>query len=176
MTAPEACRSGAPWLALVRHPPVAAAGRCYGRTELLPDPAETAALAERLRPLGGLVWTSPARRCRDVAATLGPHRVDDRLAELDFGEWEGRPWDDVPRPSLDAWALDPWGFAPPGGESGRSLAARVQAFHCALPPGCHVVITHGGPLKVLRALVWREVPDLLAPAPPPGSVECLARH
>ena len=175
MTGVEACRSGAPWLALVRHPPVVSGGRCYGRTDLLPDPAEAVALAERLRPLAGLVWTSPARRCRDVAAALGPHQVDDRLAELDFGEWEGRLWDGVPRPALDAWVLDPWRFAPPGGESGGALATRVQAFHRALPPGRHVVITHGGPLKVLRALARGKPIDLLAPASPPGSIECFIR-
>ena len=175
MTGIEACRSTGAWLALVRHPPVASGGRCYGRTELLPSPADTAALAERLRPMEGQVWTSPARRCRDVAAALGPHRVDDRLAELDFGAWEGQPWDGVPRPALDAWASDPWRFAPPGGESGQALAARVQGFYRALPPGRHVVITHGGPLKVLRALARGEPIDLLAPAPPPGSVECFIR-
>ena len=162
-------------IALVRHPAVESGGRCYGRTDLpLADPASAAALAARLAAYGGTVWTSPARRCRVVAEAIGLHVVDDRLQELNFGEWEGVAWDDVPRPALDAWAAEPWGFAPPAGESGAELAARVTAFARALPPGDHVVITHGGPLKVLSAVLTGDAIDLLAPPPDPGSI--LVRH
>ena len=160
-------------IALVRHPAVSAGGRCYGRTDLPIADGAVAPLAALLTPLGGVVWTSPAQRCRRVAAALGEHRVDDRLQELDFGAWEGTPWDRVPRGALDAWAADPWSFAPPGGESGAALVGRVAAFHRALPPGDHVVISHGGPLKVLIALVLGRQPDLLAPVPPPGFVTLL---
>ncbi len=90
--------------------------------------------------------------------------------ELDFGAWEGQRWDDVPRAALDAWAADVWGFAPPRGESGGALVARVRAFHAELPAGDHVVISHGGPLKVLAALVAGRSVDLLAPPPVTGSV------
>ena len=160
-------------IALVRHPAVAAGGRCYGRADLPIDAEAAASLAARLAPLGGTVWTSPAQRCRLVAAALGAHRVDERLQELDFGAWEWLPWDAVPRAALDAWAADPLAFAPPGGESGAALVARVGAFHRALPPGDHVVISHGGPLKVLAALLIGRVPDLLAPAAAPGCVSLL---
>ncbi len=162
-------------ITLVRHPAVAAGGRCYGRTDLpLAVEGDAARLAARLAPVGGTVWTSPARRCRGVAAALGAHRVDPRLQELDFGAWEGLRWDDVPRAALDAWAADPWGFAPPGGESGAALVARVRAFRRALPPGDHVVISHGGPLKVLLALEGGGPVDLLAPAPALASVTPLS--
>ena len=113
---------------------------------------------------------SPARRCRMVAQALGPHRLDNRLQELDFGAWEGLAWDDVPRAGLDAWAADPWGFAPPGGESGAGLVARVRSFMAECQGGNHVIITHGGPLKVLGAILNHVDIDLLAPAPPPGSI------
>jgi alpha-ribazole phosphatase len=161
-------------IALVRHPPVAGAGRCYGRTDLpLADPQSAVALAARLAPLGGIVWTSPATRCRAVAEALGAYRVDDRLQELDFGAWENRPWDEVPRAALDCWAADPWGFTPPGGETGSALVARVTAFCDALPDGTHVVITHGGPLKVLTLVLQGRPVDLLAAAPAPGSIQML---
>ncbi len=157
---------------LIRHPlALGASGICYGRLDLpLADAAAVAPLAARLAGFPGTVWTSPARRCRLVAAAAGPHRVDGRLQELDFGAWEGQPWDAVPRDALDRWATDPLGFAPPGGESGAALVARVTAFHRDLPPGDHAVMTHGGPLKVLIPLLRGEAMDLLAPAPPPGSV------
>ena len=136
----------------------------------LADAASVGALAARLAGLGGTVWTSPAARCRLVAEALGDHRVESRLQELDFGAWDGQLWDDVPRHALDAWAADPWGFAPPDGEGGRALVSRVQAFWTSLPPGNHVVLTHGGPLKVLGALAAGRPVDLLAPPPAPASI------
>ncbi|WP_254070300.1 histidine phosphatase family protein [Acidisphaera sp. L21] len=158
-------------IALVRHPPVDAAGRCYGRTDLpLADPESAATLSAQLAGQGGIIWTSPLQRCRAVAEALGPCRPDDRLMELDFGAWEGLPWDDVPREALDAWAADPWAFCPPGGETGAALVARIRAFWSDLPMGDHILISHGGPLKVLAALATNQPIDLLAPAPAPGSV------
>lgn len=156
-------------IALVRHPPVRAGGRCYGRTDLpLANPADSYKLAAKLP--AGRIWSSPSARCRAVAAASGDHTVDDRLRELDFGLWEGLLWDDVPRDALDRWAADPWSFAAPGGESGAELTGRVTSFWNALPAGDHVVISHGGPLKVLAALVTGGPVDLLAPAQALGTI------
>ena len=137
------------------------------------DAAAAHAIAARLTGFGGQIWSSPAQRCRAVADAVGPHRLDDRLQELDFGAWEGLPWDDVPRAALDEWASDPVAFAPPGGETGAALIARVGAFYQALGPGDHAIITHGGPLKVLGALARRQAVDLLAAAPALGAVDVI---
>ena len=141
------------------------------------DPTAVPALVARLAGYGGTIWTSPAQRCRVVAEALGLNRrvqcspvVDDRLQELDFGEWEGVAWDAVPRAALDTWAADLRGFAPPGGETGAALVARVASFAAALPPGDHIVVTHGGPLKILPSILRGEPVDLAVPAPGLGSV------
>lgn len=163
---------------LIRHPAVQIApGTCYGRLDL-PLHADAAAAAASLRCVvagcAGRVWTSPARRCRTIAGAAAV--VDARLRELDFGAWEGLAWDRVPRDVLDRWAADPLGFAPPGGESGAALLARVGSFHAAIGArgeDC-VVVSHGGPLKLLAALLRGAAPDLLAPAPPLGSVSRIA--
>lgn len=164
---------------LVRHPRLLEASTiCYGRLDIGPHPASvaetanaaTAAMAALDRPL---VWSSPARRCLAVAQLLGPTpAVDDRLLELHFGAWEGLAWDDVDRAALDLWAASPMEFAPPGGESGASLVERVRAFHAMLDAAGRdcVVVSHGGPLKVLRNLLAGEDVDLLTPAPGLGSV------
>jgi alpha-ribazole phosphatase len=98
--------------------------------------------------------------------------VEDRLMELDFGVWEGRSWDTVGRTDLDRWAESVLTFAPPGGESGEDLIARIRDFHARLRlarEDC-VVVSHGGPLKVLNALLFDKPIDLLAAAPAFGSV------
>lgn len=157
--------------ALVRHLPTGIApGHCYGRLDLPPGPADPAPVLGALRGFGpARLLSSPARRCMALAERIGRPEADARLLELDFGEWEGRPWDTVPRAALDDWAADPWRFAPPGGESGAALVERVRAFHAGLREDC-IVVAHGGPLKVLAALLRGDPVDLLAPAQPMGSV------
>ncbi|WP_159999712.1 histidine phosphatase family protein [Roseomonas sp. 18066] len=162
--------------ALIRHFPTAIApGLCYGRLDLAPGDGDVAALRDGIAQAGldtAPIVSSPARRCRALAEALADGRsitFDDRLLELDFGDWEGLPWDDIPRAALDAWAADVANFAPPGGESGAALLARVTAFHAALD-GDSVVIGHAGPLKLLAALLRGDPPDLLAPSQPMGAL------
>jgi alpha-ribazole phosphatase len=168
-------------IVLVRHPaPEIAAGLCYGRLDI-PPRADTAAVVAAITvALAGhrlaRVWTSPARRCRAVADACGlPLRVDPRLLELDFGAWEGVAWNTVPRAALDQWAADPSRFAPPGGETGAALLARVVSAYRDLRAAGEdcAVVSHGGPLKLLAALLRGQAPDLLAAAPALGSVTVL---
>jgi alpha-ribazole phosphatase len=154
-------------------------GLCYGRQDLSLDAQgllEIPAMAASLRSFQR-VWSSPARRCRVVAEAIGPvPRIDDRLLELDFGAWEEMAWNDVPRDLLDEWAADPLTFAPPGGESGAALLDRVRSFSKTVRQEAQdcVVVTHGGPLKLLHALLRGEEPDLLSVAPPLGSIRILS--
>jgi len=109
-----------------------------------------------------------------VSEFLGQSIVDERLAELDFGEWEGMRWDDVPRSGLDAWAADPWYFRPGGGESAAVMVSRVRAFwddRMAEGRSCRIV-THGGPLRVLPALAEGRPVDILSAAPGVGWAAC----
>ena len=169
-------------IAFVRHTSLAeSAGRCYGRLDLplaATADQEIGAVLDRLKGfVGARLWTSPADRCLRLSSAIGPligntAALDDRLLELQFGDWEGRSWEDVPRSELDRWASDPIGFTVPGGESGATLIARATSFYHSLTglPGDHVVVSHGGPLRVLLALAAGRAVDLLAPAPPLGSV------
>lgn len=141
-------------LHLIRHPqPVVEAGICYGRLDLAAENA--AEVATRLRaelPAGLPVWSSPLRRCRELAELLHPQpQLDERLAEMDFGDWEGLAWDAIPRAELDAWAADVAGYAPPGGESPRQLQQRALAFVADLREPEAVIVTHAGVIRVLLA-------------------------
>lgn len=143
-------------LHLIRHPrPAVAAGVCYGRTDL--DLAEDAAdVAQALRPqlpANLPLFSSPLRRCRQLAEALHPAPLfDARLLEMDFGEWEMQPWNALGREALDAWAARPLEFAPPGGESPAQLLQRVREFHTGLR-GDAIVVTHAGVIKALHGLL-----------------------
>ena len=131
-------RAAGPTLWLLRHAPVLAApGLCYGRTDLPADAAATRRAAEALAvrlPHGVAVRTSPLQRCELLALDLQALRpdlsceTDSRLAEMDFGAWEGRRWADIPRPDFDRWLVN-FVAAPPadGAESVQGLMARVGA-------------------------------------------------
>jgi alpha-ribazole phosphatase len=163
---------------LVRHPtPLIAPGVCYGRRLDIAAVTAENIVSDPLLAGARKIWSSPARRCLGVAdpiaTSLGvPLQVDDRLQELDFGDWEGQPWSTIPRDDLDRWAADPLAFAPPRGESGAALVDRVRSFRAELNIDC-VVVSHGGPLKVLSALLRGQAVDLLAPPPAIGSVTAI---
>lgn len=141
-------------LFLIRHPvPQVAAGTCYGRSDL-PLADDPLACAEALRPLlpsDAPLYSSPLRRCRELAELLHPApRFDARLVELDFGAWEMRAWDAIDRAALDAWAADPLHFAPPGGEAVAALRRRVRDFLASVEDEA-VLVAHAGVMKLCAA-------------------------
>ena len=119
-------------LILVRHPkPLCEKGICYGRLDLECEPEALSEAVQRLAKLAptSRVFTSPARRARDLATRLGtPLIVDDRLQELDFGDWEGRRWQDLGREAIDAWHRGLPDSAPPNGETLTAMAERCASW------------------------------------------------
>lgn len=139
----------------VRHPlPDIADGVCYGRLDVAAQASEAA--AGRLRPLlpTAPLYSSPLRRCRELAECLHPAPIfDARLQEMHFGAWEGLSWDEIGAEALAAWAADVAGFVPPAGESG--LAVQGRALDCLRMMtdggGEVVVVTHAGVMRALLA-------------------------
>jgi len=140
-------------LILVRHPqPLVAPGVCYGSTDLAiaPGQLEQALTALQL-PRDLPVYSSPLRRCAELAERLSPApRHDARLAEMHFGAWEMQPWDAIPRADIDAWAADMVHYRPGGGESVLQMATRITDFYNALD-GDAVIICHAGAMRLLAA-------------------------
>lgn len=146
---------------LVRHPrPAAPAGCCYGRTDLPPDAGDLERVLAQLQAAGlpGAmpVIASPLARSAMLARRLASRpRFDARLAEMDFGTWEMRSWDDIPRAEVDAWNADLLDYRPGGGESVMAVAARVAAFRDALARAGTseaLLVCHAGTMRLLAAL------------------------
>ncbi|MEM6904450.1 MAG: histidine phosphatase family protein [Pseudomonadota bacterium] len=144
----------------LRHPrPEVAPGICYGRTDIPVGPGAPAEIAAALAEIGALdtVLSSPSHRCLRLAEPLARRdglrlRTDERLMELDFGAWEMRPWDEIPRAESDPWAADPWRIAPPEGESFAALYARVAEAITSLSPRT-AIVTHAGPIRAARMIL-----------------------
>lgn len=160
-------------LVLLRHaePEETARGRCYGTLDVGLSPgghAHAERLAEGLEHLRvDAVYASPRRRALDtaapIAASLGlAPTPDERLRELDFGELEGRTYDEIAatRPELyHAWMTKPTAVRFPGGESyadlrGRAVAAceEIRRRHARA-----LVVTHGGVVRAVLA-EWLSLP------------------
>ncbi|MEM7639843.1 MAG: alpha-ribazole phosphatase [Pseudomonadota bacterium] len=146
---------------LVRHTtPRVAPGTCYGQTDLpLVDSFEAEAdqVLQSLPPIANIV-SSPLQRCRRLAEHVAQARglvieIEPRLQEMDFGAWEGLPWNEIPRHELDAWAADFLHACPHGGETVARLQARVRQ---ALKPWqaferTTLCVTHAGVIRAALA-------------------------
>jgi alpha-ribazole phosphatase len=149
-------------LHLVRHPqPLIEPGRCYGASDVAVAEAELARVHANLSAAGlpGTlpVHTSPLQRCAELARRLQPaaQTVDTRLAEMNFGSWELRPWDAIPRSEIDAWAADLLHYRPGGAECVLDVARRVAAFFQDLRQAGHaqaLLVCHAGTIRLLSAM------------------------
>jgi alpha-ribazole phosphatase len=151
-------------LVLIRHTRCdVAEGTCYGHLDVPLAQTSAGDIARTLAqaPPVGMIFSSPSRRCHELALALAsrdtcPLRQLPDLMELNFGAWEGRRWSEVPREQSDPWAEDPWHRAPPYGESESDLWTRAQrAVVELLKVGTPriAVVSHGGPLRLLQCLL-----------------------
>lgn len=144
-------------LILMRHPPVLnTQGICYGRHDLQADPATIADCLAALAPWRDWpVFSSPALRCRQLTEAFSSKaQYWLHLHELDFGRWEGLPWESIAREELDAWATDIWHYRPGGGENADMLRFRWEyVLACWREMGLvrAVVITHAGMIRMALA-------------------------
>lgn len=156
-----------PLVDFIRHGETQARGILLGRTD--------AALSEAgwqqfERQTAGRTWasvtTSPLRRASDAAEYLAQKRdlklkIDSDWAEMDFGDWDGRPLAELREDGhiaaqLDALYADPSAPSPPSGESWDALSVRVARALDGIAgngnSGPMLVVTHGGPIRAAISL------------------------
>jgi probable phosphoglycerate mutase len=154
-------------LLLIRHGATAwnEAGRIQGRSDPGLSPAGRAAVARWALPDGaawaaGARWLcSPLRRARETATLLhdGTLIEEPRLAEMDWGAWEGRTLADL-RDEFGAGMTANEGrgldFRPPGGESPRDVQRRLRPLlaELAATGAATVAVTHKGVIRAAYAL------------------------
>ena len=119
-----------------------------------------------LREKGGYppadrIFCSPLARCIQTAGILYPHcrlmTINQNLQELDFGDFEGKTYDQLKdREDYRLWLADSLAAAPPGGENGQEFLQRIvvglnQVFAQMMEENLDdgVVITHGGVIMSL---------------------------
>lgn len=121
------------------------------------------------------LYCSDLLRCQQTlthiaSPQMGQAKLDPRLREINFGQWEGLTYDQL-KDNLQYrdWIDAPQEVTPPGGEPWTAFAARMDSFLeeslMSFSPILHsrsinvpkvAVITHGG---VIRYMVSRLIPD-----------------
>jgi broad specificity phosphatase PhoE len=75
-------------------------------------------------------------------------RIDRRLREMNFGDWEGKTASEIHDVS-DPWLRGDVDARPPNGESLAEVSERVGAFLAELPDAEVAIVGHRGSLRVL---------------------------
>ncbi len=157
-------------LILVRHGLTKwnASHRFQGQTDISLNETgrrQVAALGQRLASEHiDALYTSDLKRARQTAEAIAAHHTVDpypeaRLREISFGQWEGLTYIEISQRdphALAAWQEDIGEVAPPGGESLKQLALRVQSvlenIHNHHAGESVLLVAHGGTLQVAICL------------------------
>ncbi len=122
---------------LVRHTEtICEKGICYGQSDVdIAAPFDE--IFERIiseLPSQALIFSSPLKRCSILAKHIQKntnaisYQEDDRLKEMNFGDWELKPWDEIPPEELNPWMEDFVNIPVSNGESFTELHSRVGGF------------------------------------------------
>jgi alpha-ribazole phosphatase len=156
---------------LIRHPESdeAVRGICYGSLDVPLSPCgieQAQSIAHWLssRRLDA-IYTSPSKRCVETARCIAAGRScaiepAEALRELNFGDFEGRPYNEIAESHPDLyreWMEHPTEVHFPGGENFKQMADGVITATRELVfrySGQHLAfVSHGGVIRIILAEV-----------------------
>lgn len=122
---------------LVRHTEtVCKKGVCYGQSDVdLVEPFDL--VFEKILsqlPSEAIIFSSPLKRCVILAEYLEKNiktisfEKEERLMEMNFGDWELKNWNNIPQEELNPWMEDFVNIKVSNGESFVELHQRVGDF------------------------------------------------
>lgn len=133
------------------------AGLLQGRID---NPLNRTGFAQAVKAaeaIGGIdrVISSPLKRAIQTADAFNKEiEISDAWIELDYGEWDGKPMNSIPKEIWEEWKNDP-SFKPPNGESLKNLGQRVRSAleTLVVNEDEHVlIVTHVSPIKA--SIAW----------------------
>ena len=148
---------------LVRHTtPDIEKGICYGQADI----GITNSFLEELQPIlkdvpvndaNTVYYSSPLKSCAILAKKISDSIIyDNRLKELDFGDWELKKWDDIDKESLDIWMQNFVTEPTKNVESYIDLQKRTIEFLEEIKQQNHqrvVIVTHAGVIRSLYSYI-----------------------
>ena len=149
---------------LIRHTPVNISNKiCYGRLDVPLSKnfdSDLNKIKKKLIKKYDIVYSSPSKRCISLAEALNfsQFKIDDRLLEIDFGDWEGLEWNKINKVNLNNWMEDFVNVSTPNGESFDQMYSRVIKFIKILRKKSFkkvLIITHSGVIRCFLAYLLK---------------------
>ncbi|MCV2484226.1 alpha-ribazole phosphatase [Flavobacterium sp. SH_e] len=122
---------------LVRHTEtICEKGICYGQSDVdIAEPFDEifSKIISEL-PEEAVIFSSPLKRCVILAKHIQEniktisYQEDERLKEMNFGDWELKNWNEIPSEELNPWMEDFVNLKVTNGESFVELHERVGYF------------------------------------------------
>ena len=153
-------------LYLLRHTKTSCpAGMCYGQTDVALSFSyedEKKQIIQNLKNITfSAIYSSPLQRCHELAKSIAKNKeiiCDNRLMELNFGDWEGKMWKEIEQTQeAQNWFKDYVHTPCPNGESYVNLLQRVQEFLNNLQSKNSespiFIVTHGGVIRAMHTII-----------------------
>lgn len=132
---------------------------CYGFAEMplrkeYPEDFKTLEIDENY----DIIISSPSERCRFLADYFKfDYQTDERLREMNFGNWEMKKWIDIPEEEINPWYKDFINIKASGGENLLEMQARVLNFWNELiqkkDTNKVLIATHAGVIRLILQTV-----------------------
>jgi alpha-ribazole phosphatase len=105
-----------------------------------------------------IFYSSPFKRCTKLANFLSnnQYKTDDRITELNFGDWEMKAWDQIPEKELNPWMEDFVNHRMKNGENFNDLFERaIQLYEEIISSEASniVILTHAGVIRSIASYV-----------------------
>jgi len=148
---------------LVRHTtPNIEKGICYGQSDI--DLASTfedeiqQVLKQLPEDINNYVcYSSPLQRCKILAEAITSNiTFDDRLKELNFGDWELKDWNAIDKEALDNWMNNFVTVPIVNGESYVDLHERTSSFIKEIHQQNKekvIIVTHAGVMRSIHSFI-----------------------
>jgi len=150
-------------ITVIRHTSVGVEeGICYGQSDVVvSDSFETEAEFVKIKlqhHCFDAVFSSPLSRCTKLAnfCDFTEPILDDRLMELNFGDWEMKAWNNITDPQLERWYADWINQKATNGESFAEQVKRIKSFLNEIKKTDfqHIALfTHAGVIRALGVIL-----------------------
>lgn len=100
------------------------------------------------------IISSPSRRCQLLAKHFQfNYETDERLREMNFGDWEMRKWTDIPEDEINPWYKDFINVKATNGENLLEMQTRVLSYWNELISKENtnkiLIVSHAGVIRLI---------------------------
>jgi alpha-ribazole phosphatase len=101
-----------------------------------------------------LIISSPSQRCQLLAKYFQlNYQTDERIKEMNFGDWELKKWTDIPEEEINPWYEDFINIKAKNGENLFEMQTRVSEFWDELISKENIskvfIVTHAGVIRLI---------------------------